>query len=228
MLGSLVTPVAARGAAAVQPEEQQLASEQALGEEVQVPDAMDAIPDMPTEDANNIFTKDNIQKLILQDMMGNEGKNISQLLALYKAFGADGGQQKTNATTQKALTQSANGESTISQLEQLLGNAGGGQGNVGGSLAGLLGGIGLNDNAKAYNDLSTGSVAQIAKALGETGALSDSDIATYGAMLPKLTDPEGVARKKIAALRERLQNATQNTATYGGGSDIDLTDLMGE
>lgn len=222
VFGRLVNPTVSRGAAATQPEAApQDASLQELPE-----DDMGEISNMPTEDANNIFTKENIQKFILQDMAGNEGKNVTQLLALYKAFGQDN-EQKVNATTQKALAQSANGESTIAQLEQLLSQAGGGQGNISGNISNFLGGLGFNNDAKTYNDLSRGSVAQLAKALGETGTLSDSDIATYSAMIPKLTDTSEVAQNKIAALKERLQAARHNTAQYGVGSSTDLTDLLG-
>ncbi len=221
--GSLINPTVGRGSAEVEP-----TASAPPTEDVQ---SLDTIGTPVTDqgapaDSGNIFTKENIQNLILQDMAGNQGKNVTQLLALYKAFGQEA-DQKVNATTQKALAQSANGEATISQLESLLSGAGGGQGNIGGNLSNFLGGLGVNNEAKTYNDLSRGSVAQIAKALGETGTLSDSDISTYSAMIPKLTDTSEVAQNKIAALRERLQTAQQNTARYGGGSSIDLTDLLG-
>lgn len=222
MFGGLVNPVVSRGAAMEQPEPTPDASMQ-LPEDTSMdtPDMSMAAPE-----SNNIFSKQNIQGLILQDLANNEGKNVTQLLALYKAFGQDES-QNLNATTQKALAQSANGEETVNQLAQLLQNAGGGQGNIGGGISGFLGGLGLNNNAKTYNDLARGSVSQIAKALGETGTLSDSDITTYSSMLPKLTDTEEVAQNKLAALRERLTNARQNTAQYGAGGTDDLMSLLG-
>lgn len=225
VFGAASGPVIARGAATTQPEMPQQASVEPTQDITD--ETLDSIPDMTPQDTGNIFTKDNIQKLILQDMVGNEGKNITTLLALYKAFGEDSA-PKVNATTQKALAQSANGEATISQLEKLLQKAGGGQGNIGGNLAGLFGGLGFNTDAKTYNDLSTGSVSQIAKALGETGTLSDSDIRVYSAMLPKLTDTKEVAQNKINALRERLLQAQENTAQYGMGSSSDIESLLGE
>lgn len=182
---------------------------------------VEAASDTPEEAGISPYPKANLMADIQRDPRNAE-KYIAQYEALQEIY-APPVKEKTSATAQKALAQSANGESTISQLSELLNAAGGGQGNVGGNISSFLGGLGLNDNAKTYNDLARGSVAQIAKALGETGALSDSDITTYSAMLPKLTDTEAVARNKLVALKQRLAAARQSTMRYGAS---DLTDAI--
>lgn len=154
-------------------------------------------------------------------------ENASEYIKQFQAFQEiySTAEDEPSASLAKALTQSANGEATINQLSSLLEGAGGGMGNIGGNVSSFLGGLGLNDSAKTYNDLARGSVAQLAKAMGETGALSDSDIATYSAMLPKLTDTDAVAQNKIKALRERLLAAQQNTLRFGA-APTDLTDAL--
>jgi hypothetical protein len=172
------------------------------------------------------FTRDQVAQGIVQAMAANDEAALAQLQDLYSLIDDyEASQQEgtaLNATTQKALAQSANADSTLNQLEELLGNAGGAGGPVGGAFNSFLGNLGLNGNAKTYNDLANGSVTQIAKALGETGAMSDSDRIAYQALLPKITDTPEVAANKFRALRARMAAAHQNTMLYGAGEDTSL------
>jgi hypothetical protein len=155
-------------------------------------------------------------------LQAGDTKAAAQLKDLYEgALDYETKQAKSsyNSTTQKALSQSANGSNTLDQLEQLLQAAGGAGGPIGGRISTLLGDAGISTGAKAYNDLVAGSVTQIAKALGETGTLSETDQKVYRSLLPSLTDTAEVAQIKLKALKQRLAVAQQNTMQFGAGVD---------
>lgn len=165
------------------------------------------------------FSLQNIQQAVMKDIQQTGGKNIDQLITLYKVFGEQS-QPKINSTTQKALAQSDNGLNTIDQLQSLYSEAGGGSNILGGGLQNLLGSVGLDKNANVYNSQRSAAIASLAKSFGDTGTLSDSDIKRYDEMLPKLTDTPDQAQAKFDIIRQRLSSAKDNTLMYGGfGND---------
>lgn len=173
-------------------------------------------------ESGSIYTREAAAQDIQNDLQTTGGANMEKYLKLYEFLNPeDGAGGKTNANTQKALAQSANADSTLRQLEGALAQAGGAGGPVGGNIGSFFGGLGLNNDVKTYNDLVGGSTTQIAKALGETGAMSDADRAAYSNLLPKVTDTPQVAAAKFAALRERMAAAQQNTLQYGAGSGVE-------
>lgn len=169
---------------------------------------------------SSMYTREAAAQDIQNDLQATGGANMEKYLKLYEFLNPGGG-GKTSANTQKALAQSANADATLQQLEGALASAGGAGGPVGGNIGSFFGGLGLNNNVKTYNDLVGGSTTQIAKALGETGAMSDADRAAYSNLLPKVTDTPQVAAAKFAALRERMAAAQQNTLQYGAGSGVE-------
>jgi hypothetical protein len=187
-----------------------------------------AAPEAPTNPFG--VSREEVAQGLVKAMQANDKVAVSQLQDLYSLVSDyEDSQAKSvnmNATTQKALAQSANADSTLTQLEQMLNQAGGASGPVGGNISSFMGGLGLNNNAKTYNDLAAGSVTQIAKALGETGAMSDSDRIAYQSLLPRITDTPEVAANKFAALRARMAAAHQNTLHYGGGGGSSLEDAL--
>jgi hypothetical protein len=99
----------------------------------------------------------------------------------------------------------------------------------------MLGRIGLNDNAAAYDDFRKGIATQLAKALGEAGSLSDQDIKRAIGLIPALNDTAGQAQLKLQQLRQVINSSRQNVYSLGGSQedltgDVDmgiLTQLMG-
>lgn len=172
-------------------------------------------------ESESMYSRENAAMDIQNDLQATGGQNMDKYLKLYEFLNPENKGGKANATTQKALSQSANAESTLSQLEGILGKAGGAGGPIGGNISSFFGGLGMNNDAKTYNDLASGSVTQIAKALGETGAMSDSDRIAYANLIPRITDTQEVASAKFAALRERMAAAQQNTLQYGAGNGIE-------
>lgn len=163
----------------------------------------------------NPYTKENLMADIQRDPV-NAAKYIDQYKSLEEIFGPAGGELAATAKT--ALAGSANGIDTLSQLEELFSSAGGGSGRAAGTLQNLSSKAGFNAPTQTYNDLAASSVSQLAKALNGGGQVSDTDAAVIVQALPKITDSPQVARAKFAALKQRLQNARQNTIQYGAGS----------
>ena len=145
---------------------------------------------------------------------------LQQMYELASTFESQGASElSSNART--LLATSGNAINTLDQLESLYGGAGGGSGKLGGSIANLTAGLGLNGGVQTYNDLAASSVSQLAKAINGGGQVSDADAAVIVRALPQVTDTPEVARAKFEALRQRLQTAQQNTLAFGaGGGDL--------
>lgn len=176
------------------------------------------------QEAPNAFGvgPDEVAREMTNALKAGDKETYGLLRDLYETIiASEQSSTKVNATTQKALAQSANADTTLAQLEGLLANAGGAGGPVGGRISSFMGSAGLDNNAKTYNDLVNGSVTQIAKALGETGAMSDADRAAYMNLLPKITDTPEVAAQKFNALRARMAAAKQNTMQFGSGEGLE-------
>jgi hypothetical protein len=170
--------------------------------------------------AQSIYTREAVAQDIQRDLQATGGANMDKYITLFNFLNPEGSQGKPNATTQKSLSQSANADATLQQLESILAQAGGSGGPIGGNISSFFGSLGLNNEAKTYNDLASGSVTQIAKALGETGAMSDADRVAYANLIPRITDTPAVASAKFAALRQRMETAKGNTLQYGAGDGV--------
>ena len=170
--------------------------------------------------AQSIYTREAVAQDIQRDLQATGGANMDKYITLFNFLNPEGSQGKPNATTQKSLSQSANADATLQQLESMLAQAGGSGGPIGGNISSFFGSLGLNNEAKTYNDLASGSVTQIAKALGETGAMSDADRVAYANLIPRITDTPAVASAKFAALRQRMETAKGNTLQYGAGDGV--------
>ena len=139
---------------------------------------------------NNAKAADAIGSML--DIMNNNEKRTAD---------STGGTKDEGAKKREA------GLNTLNTLLQSYERGGGGQGIVGGTLTNLLNtatGGAYNSSAQTYATQSRGAAAQIIKALGESGTLSDRDIQAAMDMLPKNTDNEQVAREKISNLMSLL------------------------
>jgi hypothetical protein len=164
------------------------------------------------------YTKTQIEQGMMQALQAGDSKMFTQLKQLYGMLPTAGSGLSSNTAAMAA--KQATGETILNQLEQAYTAAGGGQGNIGGSIANILGDLNLNSAAGVYNDQVTGSARLLSRAMGETGAGSDSDANAYISQLPRLTDSPERAAQKIALLRQKLAAARQNTMMYGtGGGD---------
>lgn len=112
--------------------------------------------------------------------------------------------QSSSSSGGDAKTQNA-----VNKVNTLLGlyqQAGGGQG-WGGALTNLLNTVTAgkaNPAASAYDSQRRAAATALARAGGDTGALSDADIKSYMEMLPSVTDSEQSANLKIQAIYDML------------------------
>lgn len=168
---------------------------------------------------------------LLYDMQrdpANADKYLKTYQMYQEIFTAPEAGSDLSQSSKNALASSDNALNTVNQLEQLFTNAGSGSGRLGGTVKGWAANAGLDEDAKIYNSLANASVTQIAKALAGSGSgtVSDMDAKVIIAALPTIRDTPAEARAKFAALKQRLENAKQNTLMYGGGQTRSLEDAI--
>jgi hypothetical protein len=132
----------------------------------------------------------------IMDIMNN---NEKRAMSMQKA-----GQQSGGTDAKKAA-----GAKTLQTLLGSFNSGGGAQGAVGGTLTNLLNGVSggaFNPSAQAYASQSRGAAAQIIKALGDSGTLSDRDVQSAMDMLPKNTDSKKTAQEKVSNLMALLRS----------------------
>lgn len=203
--------------------EQALAAQDASG-------GLTAPMEQPQQAANPTgYSAQELGNALMQAYANNDTASaevLQQMYDLASQFEQAGGSE-LNATARANLATSGNAINTLDQLESLFGGAGGGSGKLGGAVANLGAGLGLNGSVQTYNDLAQSSVSQIAKAINGGGQVSDADAAVIVKALPQVTDSPEVAQAKFNALRQRLQVAQQNTINFGTGGGTDLASVLG-
>lgn len=145
--------------------------------------------------------------------------SAKMLMGMASAVSDLNGSQMTNSQ-QKGVLSMKNAVSQVEQLEQLFNQAGGGQGRLGGSVGGLLGRVGLNAEAQAYRQKRAGAATLIARALGESGTMTDQDIKRAVDQIPDITDTGEEAQIKWGAIRQILNQVGQNTLSTSNGQDL--------
>jgi len=173
-----------------------------------------------------------IGQALMQAYAAGDTSAIKQLQGMYDLateFEKNAAPEMSQSTM-NAMASSDNAINTIDQLQQLYTDAGSGSGRLGGAIKNFAADAGFDKNAKVYNSLSQASVTQIAKALAGSGAgtVSDMDAKVIIAALPTISDTPDEARAKFAALRQRLENARNNSMAYsgGGGGQADLLSAL--
>jgi hypothetical protein len=184
--------------------------------------------EMPVEEQapSNPFgvTREQVAEQMMLAMQNGDAKGYSQLENLYKLVddyekenAQAGGGKKLTSQQATAVSKTATATNALDRLEQLYGGAGGG-GRAQGTVAGIMGAVGGNASARAYNDQLASTARFMGRAMGETGAGSDADAAAFIARLPRLTDTPEEARIKLAELRALLEDSRKNLIYYGGGA----------
>lgn len=161
----------------------------------------------------NPYDPENIQDSINQIVgQGGKSKDIKDFLDIAQSMSklqSDSEGKKLSATQQKAEQQAQNALSALNQIKGSFEAAGGGQGKIGGTITNIGAKLGINSNAATYNDTGTALAAQIYKALGNTGTMSDADQALVSKLIPRTTDNATTANQKIQQLQDLLDQAQQ-------------------
>lgn len=143
----------------------------------------------------------------LMDNNANAAKALGTMIDMLdnKETRAD---KRDAAASSKKNKKGGDMETAMSQLNSMLGNYEA-QGVAGGTLTNLLNsatGGAYNPKIAAYNDQSQSVGISLLKALGESGALSESDMARAKALIPTNTDSQAKAQAKLQTLRSMLNS----------------------
>lgn len=159
-------------------------------------------PSQSNNSSNNPFSDRNqVQQEYLKALRAGDSQGAAAIIKGFETFG----QQEDGAGSEKA--QAALG--IVDELESVFNQAGGAQGPVQGRvdriLSGVTGGAAGNQTSKAYQELRGGFTAQISKALGEVGVLTDKDRQYAMSLIPSVDDTPTTAQIKLDSLRRVLQ-----------------------
>lgn len=156
------------------------------------------------------YSRDQLENAYVAALMDNNAKAAKALGTMIDMLGnkearAD---KRDAAATSKKNKKGGDMETAMSQLNSMLGNYEA-QGVAGGTLTNLLNsatGGAYNPKIAAYNDQSQSVGISLLKALGESGALSESDMARAKALIPTNTDSPAKAQAKLQTLRSMLNS----------------------
>lgn len=151
-----------------------------------------------------------LQMAMLEDLQTTGGENVSALKTVLGALEPE----KESVSSKNAAKKLSQALGTVDTLQQQFEAAGGGQ-SYGGYGASLLGALKMNPQAGAYNDMRGGFLSQVSKALGESGVLTDQDIARVRNLVPDLADNPEQAAIKWQALRQVLSGSMGTPSMVG-------------
>nr|DAT46580.1 MAG TPA: hypothetical protein [Caudoviricetes sp.] len=160
------------------------------------------------------YTRSQLEDGYVKALMASDAKSaqaigtIIDMMDKKEARALNAEKVKKSSAADKSDAKKEAGLKTLNTLLNSYERGGGGQGIVGGTLTNLLNsatGGSYNSSAQTYATQSRGAAAQIIKALGESGSLSDRDIQAAMDMLPKNTDSKQVAQEKINNLMALLK-----------------------
>lgn len=160
------------------------------------------------------YTRSQLEDAYVKALMANDPKSAQAIGSIIdmadkkEARAISAAKTNKNNATSKADAKKEAGLNTLNTLLKTYEKGGGGQGVIGGTLTNLLNtatGGNWNPAAQTYATQSRGAAAQIIKALGESGQLSDRDMQSAMDMLPKNTDSDKVAKEKVSNLMSLLR-----------------------
>lgn len=159
------------------------------------------------------YSRDQLENAYVAALMDNNAKAAKALGTMIdmldnKEARAD---KRDAAATSKKNKKGGDMETAMSQLNSMLGNYEA-QGVAGGTLTNLLNsatGGAYNPKIAAYNDQSQSVGISLLKALGESGALSESDMARAKALIPTNTDSQAKAQAKLKTLKAMLSSVSE-------------------
>lgn len=177
------------------------------------------------ETINQLF-----QSIALEALARGDDKTVDNLSKISKIFEAQQKQQGQSAEIQKKQQKASDANSIINELENVFAQAGGARGPIAGraTLIGAAAGGG-NQVAKAYQELRSAYTAQISRALGEVGVLTDKDREVIQQAIPSINDSPEAKDIKIATLRNILADVSgRQSGSNQASSDEDINAILQE
>lgn len=135
---------------------------------------------------------------VIADMIGMLDARVERTKSATKSSSGD-------AKAQSALN-------TLEELYRIYQSFGGSQGVVKGNITNALNAVSggaYNPAAATFDSVAQGSIGRIVKAMGDSGALSDTDKQNALKMIPKVSDSPALAEQKFQSLYSLLMEAAQ-------------------
>lgn len=159
------------------------------------------------------YSRDQLENAYVAALMDNNAKAAKALGTMIDMLDNKETRADKRAATNAGKKSKKGGdmETAMSQLNSMLGNYEA-QGVAGGTLTNLLNsatGGAYNPKIAAYNDQSQSVGISLLKALGESGALSESDMARAKALIPTNTDSQAKAQAKLKTLKAMLSSVSE-------------------
>lgn len=135
---------------------------------------------------------------VIADMIGMLDARVERTKSATKSSGGD-------AKAQSALN-------TLEELYRIYQSFGGSQGVVKGNITKALNAVSggaYSPAAATFDSVAQGSIGRIVKAMGDSGALSDTDKQNALKMIPKVSDSPELAEQKFQSLYSLLMEAAQ-------------------
>ena len=159
------------------------------------------------------YSRDQLENAYVAALMDNNAKAAKALGTMIDMLDNKETRADKRAATNAGKKNKKGGdmETAMSQLNSMLGNYEA-QGVAGGTLTNLLNsatGGAYNPKIAAYNDQSQSVGISLLKALGESGALSESDMARAKALIPTNTDSQAKAQAKLKTLKAMLSSVSE-------------------
>lgn len=159
------------------------------------------------------YSRDQLENAYVAALMDNNAKGAKALGTMIDMLDNKETRADKRAATNAGKKNKKGGdmETAMSQLNSMLGNYEA-QGVAGGTLTNLLNsatGGAYNPKIAAYNDQSQSVGISLLKALGESGALSESDMARAKALIPTNTDSQAKAQAKLKTLKAMLSSVSE-------------------
>lgn len=151
--------------------------------------------------------QDSVKSIIAQ---GGTMKDVTDYLAAAKGYNDLTASPSLSTAQQKVVDNANQASDLLDTVYQQYNDAGGGQGRAGGGVENILGKVGLNSKANAYNQTLKDSAIQLAQALsGSTRIPSSEQLQAIIQSMPNLSDNPEEAATKVNSLKQLLSNRVQ-------------------
>lgn len=128
---------------------------------------------------------------------------------------------KASANQKNASAKAEGANRIIDELEAVFNQSGGARGPIEGRVGQLGAALGGGNQAlKSYQDLRSAYTAQISRALGEVGVLTDKDREVIQRAIPSVNDSREAASIKLNTLRNILAQLVQNNSGAQDSNDL--------
>lgn len=158
------------------------------------------------------YTYDDLENAYVSAIMAGDSGAASVIADMIGMLDSKTKRKESSKSKSGGDEKAQAGLNTLKELYSLYQSFGGSQGVVKGNITNALNtvsGGSYNPAAATFDAVAQGSIGRIVKAMGDSGALSDSDKQNALKMIPKVSDSPALAEQKFQSLYELLLEAAQ-------------------